>query len=86
MLTLNRQPDISPAKLGLFGSNNEFQFGTCGLMANHAQVPGKRGEETLREEEVGRAMINQEYFLQGMRAATQAFQPHFRDFCLLIFK
>lgn len=31
--------------MGLFRSNEELQFGTCDLIANHVRVPRNTGEE-----------------------------------------
>lgn len=33
------------SKMGLFGNNKEFHFGTCGLMMSHTQVQRNKGEE-----------------------------------------
>lgn len=61
-MTLNKQPDISPAKQVYSGNNKELQLRTCDLIVNHIQVQRKRGGEwsfpdlgeTVENELIGR--------------------------------
>ena len=62
LLTLNKQPIISSAKVNLFGISKELPFGIC----NHGKPrtsPQQQGEEKFisrGEEEVGNAFVTKE--------------------------
>ena len=66
-LKINRLPDISPAKMDLFGISRELHFGVC----NHGKpcassFMAKEGEHFYREEkEVGRAIIKRPWLFIG---------------------
>lgn len=51
LLTLNKQPASHfSRKVGLFGNHTkEFEFGTCGLMANHQHIKETKEKTILLE-------------------------------------
>ena len=58
---INRLPDISPAKMGLFGISRDLQFQVCNHGEPHVSPCPATGELFYRgEKEVGRAIVNKE--------------------------
>lgn len=59
ILTLNEKREggrYFSSKMGLFGNNKEFQFGTCGLMMSHTQVQRTKERNAFFMDLGGRAV------------------------------